>query len=60
MLTEISQRKTNANVFTYMWNLKNKTNEYYNTETLTENKLVVLIEGSSGGGARDGEGDEEV
>ena len=43
-----------------MWNLKNKTNEYYNTETLTENKLVVLIEGSSGGGARDGEGDEEV
>jgi len=49
MLTEISQRKTNTNVFTYMWNLKNKTNEYYNTETLTENKLVVLIEGSGGG-----------
>ena len=49
MLTEISQRKTNTNVFTYMWNLKNKTNEDYNTETLTENKLVVLIEGSGGG-----------
>ena len=27
MLTEISQRKTNMYNFTYMWNLKNKTNE---------------------------------
>ena len=30
-------------VITYMWNLKNKTNEYNKTETDTEDKLVLSI-----------------
>ena len=28
MLSEISQRKTNTNDFTHMWNLRNKTDEH--------------------------------
>ena len=28
MLSEISQRKTDTLVITYMWNLRSKTNEY--------------------------------
>ena len=44
MLCEISQTaKDKYSVITYMWNLKNKMNEYNKTETDTdrENKLVV-------------------
>ena len=48
MLSEISQRKTNTVHFTYIWNLKNKTNEYNKTETdsqiQTTNQLLLWEE----------------
>ena len=44
MLREMSDRERQIfYVITYMWNLKNKTNEYNKTETDTEDKLVLSI-----------------
>ena len=44
MLREISQRKTQISVITYMWNLKSKMNLLNKTETNStdiENKLLI-------------------
>ena len=53
-LSEVRQRRISYD-FTYMWNLKNDTNELtYNTETRLEdfkNKLMVTKRESGGGGA---------
>ena len=60
MLSEISQRKTNAYDITYMWNPKNKTNRYrqQNRNRLAdaESKLVLSVGSEKGGGARQGYG----
>ena len=42
MLSEINQRKTNT-IITYMWNLKNNTNECIcKTETYMQNQKINL------------------
>ena len=42
ILSEVRQRKTDIIYITYMWNLKNNTNEsIYKTEKDLENELVV-------------------
>ena len=53
-----SDRKQILNVFTYLWNLKNKANECNKTETdpqTQRTKLLILGMGNSGEGRREGQ-----
>ena len=42
MISEVRQKDKYCMIITYMWNLKNDTNELiYKTQTLIENKLTT-------------------
>lgn len=61
MLREVKQRKTNTVFFTYIWNLKIKTNEYIqqNRNRFRSEKKIVVINGERDGRwDKIGEGDK--
>lgn len=63
ILREVKQRKTNTLFFTYIWNLKIKTNEYIqqNRNRLrSESKLVIINGERDGRWDKIGEGDKLV